>query len=227
MKSKEKNKKEIPAPTAYTKGPVAKREDRLSSFLRLSLIGNVLLIFAIATIAAAAVLKPDRVVVSEKETGRIVGEYRTTAFRTNKELLAATQKFADNLLSYNSRTIRHDTASYMNMMSAELRERRWAYLERTNHVKNTELANTKSTLEIKARKLVTVKGVYAKCEISGNITIDQERGYSITKGVKLDKEDVKLKRSKIPFKLVADLKMVPVTAYNTAGVEVVDFYEYD
>lgn len=227
MRKKEKDKKDMPGTTLFPKGPVAKREDRLSSLLRWSLISNLVLILMGGLFATGAVLKPDRVLVSEKETGRIVGEYRTTAFRTNSELLAATQRFAENFLSLNSRTIRDDCASYMNMMSAELRQKRFEYLKRTNLIKNIELADTRSTLKIKERQLVSVKGVMAKCEISGNILVDQNRDITFNKREKIEKEDVKLERNSIPFRLVVDLKMVPVTVRNTVGVEVNDYYEYD
>lgn len=211
----------------FNHGPVAKREDRLSSYLRWSIIANIILILLASAISLAAALKPDRVVVVEKNTGRILGEYRTTAFRTNDELVAATQKFAENFLSLNSRSIYDDYAVALNMMSYELREKRKDYLKRTNLLRKIELSNTRSMLDIKERRVLNVKGIYAKTELSGDIVIDQTRNINLGRKNKVVKEDVKLSRSAIQFRLVIDLRMVPVTETNTVGAEVVDFYEYD
>lgn len=227
LKKDKKEKKQTPQPTEFSHGPHAKREDRLSMYLKWSLVSNVVLIVMAGMFATAAVLKPDRVLVSEKDTGRIVGEYRTTAYRTSDELLAGAIKFAENFLSLNSRTVYNDCASAMNMMSPALQKNRTAYLKRTNLLKKIELGNTRSLLQIKENKLLTVKGRFAKCEISGDIVVDQNRSFASSKSRSLDSEDVKLNRNNIPFRLLVDLKMVPVTTHNTAGVEVVDYYEHD
>lgn len=212
----------------FSHGPQAKREDKLFRLLRWSLLGHLLWLVAFAVLVIAIVLKPDRVVVAERDTGRIVGEYRTTAYRTTDELLAGAVKFARNFLSLNSRTVYDDYAAALNMMTPGLSEKRRAYFERTNLPHTVEMANTRSHLKFEEQKIVLINGSFAKVELAGKIVTDNLKDdYIPRKNQKLDVEDVKLLRKAVPFRLTVDLQMVPVTTLNTAGVQVVDYYEHE
>ena len=106
-------------------------------------------------------------------------------------------------------------------------QKRRQYFERTNLPSKVEKANTRSHLEFEEEKIVHLNGPFAKVELAGKIIIDNLKEMAVSNHSDMDPEDVKLLRNSVPFRLVVDLQMAPVTALNTCGVMVVDYYEFD
>jgi hypothetical protein len=208
-------KRKAPPPMAH--GPKQKREDKLLRLLKIAVSTNVLLVLLFGAFMVAVAIKPEQIVVVDKDTGGVVGEYMTTAFRTHTELIGGAKRFAQYHLSFNSQTVYEDFAAALNMMSANLRESRIQYLKESNLAREIKSAASTSHLEFTTEQILEIKGPYAKVEMAGDLVI----GNRNTKSA-----DTLVVRKKVPFRLVADLKMVPVTPTNTAGIKVVDYFEY-
>lgn len=202
---------------AFSHGPKAKRETKLMWLLKIAMAAVVFQTIAFGVIIAAMVLKPERVLVVDQQTSRIVGEYQTTAFRTNAELIAGAKRFVQYHLSFNSPTVYDDFAKALNMMSDKLRNERIAYLKSSNLARDIKSAHSVSHLEFETEHLVELKGPFAKVELAGDLVIGDRSALT---------SDTLVVRKKVPFRMVVDVEMVPVSTVNTAGVKVVDYYEF-
>jgi flagellar basal body-associated protein FliL len=208
-------KQKEPPPMSH--GPKQKREEKLLRLIKILCLVNVLLVVMFGTFMVAVAIKPEQPIVVDKDTGEVIGEYMTTAFRTNTELIGGAKRFAQYHLSFNSATVYEDFAAALNMMSDKLRERRIQYLKESNLARDIKSASSTSHLVFTTEKILEEKGPYAKVEMAGDLVIGNRNTTSA---------ETLVIRKKVPFRLVADLKMVPVTPTNTAGIKVVDYFEF-
>lgn len=209
--------------SVITSPPQAKREKWLFRLLMISLTGHIVFFVIAGAIGVAVYLKPDRVLAIDSQTGELIGQYRTTAYRTDEELLGASVKFATHFFSMNADSIIEDIQVSLNMMEHNLALRRREYIAKHNLVAKIRSAGARSWLEIKDedKRIHTVKGRIARVEVSGNIVIDTTPEF----GKKQDEKEVKITRSRVPFKLVLDCEMIPVSDSNTSGVRILDYDE--
>lgn len=212
MSSKEQ--KEEPK---FSHGPKQKREAKLLWLLKTAIAAIILQALMFGAFVTAVTIKPERVVVVDKGSGEVVGEYQTTAFRTNPELIAGAKRFAQSHLSFNSATVYEDFAAALNMMANKLRKSRIVYLKESNLARDIKSASSTSHLVFSTEKIVEMKGPYAKVELAGDLVIGDRN--TVT-------EDVLVVRKNVPFRVLVDLQMVPVSPANTAGVKVIDYYEF-
>jgi hypothetical protein len=201
----------------FNKGPKAKRESKLLFLLKIAIAAIVLQTVSFGIIIGALIIKPEPVLTVNQKTGELIGEYQTTAFRTNAELIAGAKRFTKYHLSFNSSTVYDDFANALNMMSDKLRQERIAYLKKSNLARDIKSANSTSHLEFELERIAEIKGKFAKVELSGNLVIGDRSIVS---------NDTLVVRKNVPFRILIDLKMVQVSNVNTAGVKVVDYYEY-
>lgn len=214
---KEQNKKT----PAFSHGPKEKREARLLWLLKIAMAAIVLQTVMFGAIVAALTIKPERVVVIDKTNGEVIGEYQTTAMRTNAELIAGGKRFAQYHLSFNSASVYDDFAMALNMMSDKLRQQRIVYLKESNLARDIKSANSTSHLEFNTEKIIELKGSFAKVEFAGDLVIGDRSAIAVAAAA-----DTVVVRKLVPFRIVVDLQMVPISTINTAGVKVVDYYEY-
>lgn len=211
--SGEKKDKEL----QFSHGPKQKREAKLLKLLKIAVAAIVLQTVMFGAFVAAVTLKPERQIVVDKETGEVIGEYMTTAFRTNTELVAGAKRFAQYHLSFNSSTVYEDFAAALNMMADKLRESRIEYLKESNLTRDIKSASSTSHLVFSTETIVEMKGPYAKIELAGDLVISDRNTASA---------ETQVVRKNVPFRMVVDLQMVKVTPVNTAGVKVVDYFEF-
>lgn len=201
----------------FSHGPKQKREAKLLRLLKIAIVVIVLQVLMFGAFVVAVTIKPEQPIVVDKDTGEVIGEYMTTAFRTNAELIGGAKRFTQYHLSFNSATVYEDFAAALNMMSDKLRESRIKYLKESNLARDIKSASSTSHLDFSTEKILEMKGPYAKVELAGDLVI----GNRNTTGA-----DTLVVRKKVPFRIVTDLQMVPVTPNNTAGVKVVDYFEF-
>ena len=205
--------------------PQVKRENRLFRLLMISLTAHAVFFAAAGAVGVAVYLKPDRVLAVDSQTGELMGQYRTTAYRTDEELLGASVKFATHFFSMNASTIIEDIQVSLNMMEHDLALKRREYIAKHNLVAKIKAAGARSWLEIKddGKRIHSVKGRIARVEVKGNIIIDTKP--DVEAKPRKDEKDVKITRSKVPFKLVLDCEMIPISDSNTSGVRILDYEE--
>lgn len=211
------NRKEQKEEPQFSHGPKQKREAKLLRLLKITIAVIVLQCVMFGAFVVAVTIKPERQIVVDKATGEVIGEYMTTGFRTNAELIGGAKRFAQYHLSFNSATVYDDFAAALNMMDDKLRERRIKYLKENNLARDIKSASSTSHLVFSTEKILEMKGPYAKVELAGDLVIGNRNSVNT---------DTLVIRKNVPFRIVTDLKMVPVTPANTAGVKVVDYFEY-
>lgn len=227
-------KKKKQAAGGFNHGPIEKREKKLFRLLAFSVAANLILVLGGLCVVLAVSLKPDRVVIADRETGEIIGQYRTTEWRSDKELKGAAMKFTDHFLSMNSKTIDQDILFSLNMMSDELAKRRMQYIRDNNVRIMIKVAKSKSRIQYEQKdknkngqpdgvELLRVQDRIATLELKGAIIADTER--EDLPEIENYEEQYKLIRQEIPFHLQVKLKMVEVTDTNTLGVKVIDYHE--
>ena len=188
--------------------PIVRRERRLE---RSNVLLSVLVLILIAgyiTYTSIDSLRPRSPVVVDYETGELKGEYRTTSFRTQTEMVTGGVRFADHFYSMNSNRVRQDQYIAMMMMSDKLREARMKYLEETDLIRKLESANSSSHVEYSEKNILSEKGEYMKLELIGNIVL------------------AGLEKNRVPFHLILDLRMAEITDKNTSGVKVVAYRDF-
>ncbi|MBT8342328.1 MAG: hypothetical protein HKP58_01185 [Desulfatitalea sp.] len=200
-------------------GPKEKRERQLMRRLKWAIIAIIVQAASFGIITAVIAFKPERVVVVDRNTGEVIGEYQTTAFRGNQELIAGAKRFAQYHLSFNSATVYDDFAMALNMMSEKLRKERIAYLKESNLARDIKSTNSISNLEFneKETRIVEVKGPYAKVELAGDVAIGDRNTVS---------SEILVNRNKVAFRMLVDIEMVAISSVNTSGIKVVDYYEF-
>ncbi|MCP4747028.1 MAG: hypothetical protein GY874_12950 [Desulfobacteraceae bacterium] len=217
---------DIYKPGKLNHGPQAKREKTLFRLLMLSFLLHVVFFAGAGVIGVCVYLKPDRIMAVNAETGEIIGEYRTTEYRTDKELLGASVKFAEHFLSLNADNIIEDIQISLNMMERKLALKRRNYIAKNNLVTKIKGAGARSWLEIDqkdGKRIHSVKGKVARIELKGKIVVDTEPEFGRRK--KDDEKQVKITRKRIPFRLVLDCKMIKISDFNTSGVKIIDYDE--
>lgn len=201
----------------FDHGPKAKREAKQLRLLKIAIIAIILQTVAFGVILAAIVIKPDRIITVDKDTGNLIGEYMTTAFRTNQEVIAGAKRFTQFHLSFNSASVYDDFAQALNMMTEKLRNQRIKYLKESDLARKIRMADSTCHLEFEKEQIVETKGHFSKVEMAGNLVIGDRNTI---------KTDTLVVRKMVPFRIVVDIKMVPVTPLNTSGIKVIDYYEY-
>lgn len=174
----------------------------LSILLTLSTLGLILSFFVQS-------MKPDNTIVVEAETGKILGSYRTTAYRTDSDIIGATKKFIQCEMSWNADTVYSDFACALSMMKkdSDLYKRRLAYIQKENLAQRIIDAGTTSKVSSVTINIVDRKHDLVYAEATGIITI---------KGV----------NEVVPFSQDITWRQVPITFGNTSGVEMVTREEY-
>ena len=211
------SEKEQKVEPKFFHGPKQKREAKLLWLLKIAIAAIVLQAVMFGAFVTVVTIKPERVMVVDKAIGEVVGEYMTTAFRTTPELIAGAKRFAQYHLSFNSSTVYEDFAAALNMMTEKLRQGRIEYLKESNLARDIKSASSTSHLVFTSEKIVEFKGPYAKVELAGDLVIGDRNNLNA---------DTLIVRKNVPFRIVIDLQMVPVTPANTSGVKVVDYYEF-
>jgi len=193
----------------FYESPVSNREKRLETIIKflVMLIFIFVLIFGICGVLFIVIPRP--VIVVDRETGEIIGEYQTTAYRTDKEYLGGAKRFLNYHLSFNSETIYDDFANAMNMMTDDLKRKRFNYLKETNLANTITAAKSKSTLEFNQVKIINKKTGICYIELKGNLIF--------LAGSTNDK--------RVPFHFILTVKPIPVSAINTAGIKIIHFEE--
>lgn len=152
------------------------------------------------------VMRPSNQVVIDTVTGEVVGQYRTTAFRTDDEIKGATKRFIGCEMSYNSDRIYEDHACGLSMMGKEMRIKRVKYLQETNLTNRiAELEDQTSRIERIETKVLDRRGNKVWVNTLGRI---------------------KMGGTYIPFQMDITWKQVPISTGNTAGVLMVERKEY-
>jgi hypothetical protein len=181
--------------------------------VKLCLFVIALLLVFFGVFVAAVHIRPETVLVVDRESGQVIGEYQTTAYRTAEELVGAGLYFLEHFYSFNSRTVYRDFTVAINMMDQDLSKKRLAYLKDTNLAKDIHDANYTSRLENESSKILKIIDDVTRIEFDGKLII---------KGKRAENEE-----TEIPYRIVLDLKGIRVNKHNTKGVRVVDYYEYN
>jgi hypothetical protein len=141
------------------------------------------------------------------EDGKLVGEYRQTAYRSNAELAGAAMHFLECYLSYNSATAYQDYACAITMMDkplAEMTIKRW---QDTDYIKKVVGSRSQSHLvfnDKRAVEFIDVTATNAKVRVRGDLNVKVEGSDWVT----------------TPFDTIIDLKVVSVSKENTYGVKI-------
>ncbi len=188
--------------------PIIRRERRLERMNIFLFFLTTLLIAGYILYTSMDALRTRAPVVVDYATGELKGEYRTTSFRTQTEMVAGGLRFADHFYSMNSSRVRKDQFIAMMMMSDKLRNARLKYLEKTDLIRKLESAQSSSYVKYDQKNILSEKGDYMKIEFIGKIILSG------------------LDKTSVPFHLIVDLKMAEITEKNTSGVEVVAFRDF-
>ncbi len=189
------------SPQARRERLLERRVNWLLIFVGIQFLGIILLSFTF-------VYRPQTPIVIDRETGQIVGDYRTSTFRTQEEMINGGYRFVDHLLSLNSSTFRRDQFIAMTMMSDSLRSKRVEWLEKTNLIPKVESANSTSHLEYEKPVVIFAKGDMLRVEFKGKIILTN------------------LKKPGSPFHIIVDLVNTIITKENTSGVKVEAYNDF-
>jgi len=189
--------------------PVTKREKQLERSNKILLFIIFVLILILGVVATLAVIMPKPLIVVDRETGEIIGEYQTSAYRTNDELLGGAKRFLQYHLSFNADTVYDDFATAMNMMTDELKRKRFKYLKDFNVANEIVKAKSKSTLSFDTVKIISKNQNVSFVEVKGDLIF--------LAGSTKDK--------RVPFHFILTLQNTPVSSLNTSGVKVIDYEE--
>ena len=194
---------------AFVQSPVSNREKRLETIIKflLLVIFGLILLFGVCAVLFIIIPKP--VIVVDRETGEIIGEYQTTSYRTEDELLGGSKRFMNYHLSFNSETVYDDFAAAMNMKTDDLKRKRFKYLKESNLANEIFSAKTKSTLTFKHAEIINRKTGISYIELKGDLVF--------LAGSTEDK--------RVPFHFILTVKPIPVSSLNTAGLKIVYFEE--
>lgn len=192
----------------FYQSPVSNRERRLENIIKLLLlvIFGLTLIFGVC--AALVIIIPKPVMVVDRETGEIIGEYQTSAYRTNDELIGGAKRFMNFYLSFNSETVYDDFGAAMTMMTDELRRKHLKYLKESNLANQIFSAKSKSTLKFNSVTIINQKNNVSCIELKGDLVF--------LAGSPKD--------SRVPFHYILKVKPIPVSSINTAGIKIA-YYE--
>ncbi len=190
------------------KTPQIRRERTLERRVNLLLGFIFLQFFAISVLSAVYIYKADVPIVIDHDTGEVIGDYRTAAFRSQEELINGGIRFVDHMLSLNSSTIRRDQLIAIQMMEKSLKEKRIEYLKQTNLIPKIEKAKSTSHLKYDASDIIFAKGSRMRVEYRGYIVLTN------------------LKKTQVPFHMIVDLASAPITENNTTGVKVVAYNDF-
>ncbi len=193
----------------FFNSPIANREKRLENIIKFLLIVLCLFALIFGVCAALVIIIPKPVIVVDRETGEIIGEYQTSAYRTDQEIIGGAKRFLNYHLSFNSEDIYEDFANSMNMMTDDLKRERFNYLKESNLANQIMSANAKSTLEFNTAKIINRKTGITYIELKGNLIF--------LAGSTKDK--------RVPFHFILTVKSVPVSSLNTAGIKIIYFEE--
>jgi len=195
----------------FSHGPQLKREKRLSLYLWFSHGVNLFLIFCFFIATVFFLTTDPKVIVVDAETGEVIGEYRTTAYKTQAEIKGGMQKFLEYYLSFNSKTVYEDHARAINMMSDELSRERIDYLKKTNLTYEIFSANTTFELDFKKTIIKQIKDGSALVELAGDLIIYTHGARPTTR----------------PFNFVLKAQMVTLKGKDTIGLKITEIFEYD
>lgn len=193
----------------FYESPVSNREKRLENIIKflIMLIFVFVLIFGLCGVLF--IMMPRPTIVVDRDTGDIIGEYQTTAYRTDNEYLGGAKRFLNYHLSFNSETIYDDFANAMNMMTDDEKRNRFKYLKDSNLANTISAAKSKSTLEFKTAKIINKITGICYIELKGNLIF--------LAGNTKDK--------RVPFHFILTVKPIPVSSINTAGIKIVHYEE--
>ncbi len=188
--------------------PQVRRERTLEKRNNWMLFFIILQFVVMAIMAVVFIYRPQAPIVIDHETGQVIGDYRTSEFRTQEEMINGGIRFVDHLLSLNSTTIRRDQFIAIGMMTDALREARIEYLKSSNLIIKIETAKSTSHLQYDKNEVIFAKGNKMRVEYIGKIILTD------------------LKKSSVPFHIIVDLVNAPITKNNTSGVRVEAFSDF-
>ena len=188
--------------------PIIRRERRLERTNIFLFVLTLILVMGYILYTSMDSLRTRAPVVVDYETGELKGEYRTTSFRTQTEMVAGGLRFADHFYSMNSSRVRKDQFIAMMMMEYKLRDVRLKYLEESDLIRKLESAQSSSHVEYDQKNIIAEKGEFMKIEFVGKIVLSG------------------LEKTHVPFHLIVDLRMAEITEKNTSGVKVVAFRDF-
>ncbi len=188
--------------------PQVRRERTLEKRNNWMLFFIILQFVVMAIMAVVFIYRPQAPIVIDHETGQVIGDYRTSEFRTQEEMINGGIRFVDHLLSLNSTTIRRDQFIAIGMMTDALREARIEYLKSSNLIIKIETAKSTSHLQYDKNEVIFAKGNKMRVEYIGKIVLTD------------------LKKSSVPFHIIVDLVNAPITKNNTSGVRVEAFSDF-
>lgn len=188
---------------------VASREARYFTIIIILTVLLGLTTFGLILSFFVQTMKPAVPIVVEAETGKVLGSYRTTAFRTDSEIEGATRRFIQCEMSWNSETVYSDFACALSMMKKDggLYAKRLHYIQKENLAQRIIDAKTSSKVSSITVKIIDRKHDLVYIEVTGSITID---GVNET----------------VPFSQDITWQQVPISYSNTSGVEMVSREEY-
>lgn len=185
---------------------VSSRENKLFIVVCLQSILILTLIIGVFIFLYLRTLTPSVPIVVDSASGELLGEYRTTAVRTDEEVKAAVKKFIACDLSYNSQRIFDDLSCSISMMSEKLAQNRIRYLQANNIAQRIAKLNITSKIE-------SIDTVINR-RISGEIEVTTQGVIRFGAGTSR------------PFRQDITLQQIRISKKNTAGVIVVARKEY-
>ena len=189
--------------------PVTKREKRLETTNKILLGIIALLILILGLAAILAIIMPKPVLVVDRSTGQVIGEYQTSAYRTDDEIIGGAKRFLQYHLSFNSHDVYNDFAKAMNMMTDELKRKRMDYLKQFNVAQKIKKSDTKSALSFDEVNILSRKDNVSSVELKGDLIFLAGS----------------TKDERVPFHYILTLKDKPVSSLNTAGIEIIHYEE--
>ena len=191
--------------------PQVRREIILEKRLRISLIFNALQIISLLVVVVIFTFKPIPIITVDKDTGILLGEYQTTAHRSFEELIAGCIYFLNHRLSLNSSTIFDDLAIAKRLSSEKVAKEMLLLLMVTNGPELISQKNQTSFVDydLKKMKVLSFEDGIGKFEFFGKVILKGD------------------KTIHLPFRIILEVGSTKISKYNTRGIEIIYFKEYN
>lgn len=226
---------ELPRVPSIEIGAVDKREKRYVRWVTALIASNILTIIFFGLVITAMSLRTDPIIAIDPYSGRVLGEYRTTAERNDDEIKGGAERFVKCYRSLNSQTIYRDAACAVSMMGDRFKSEYLEQLNKTKQVLMTYESGVEAHVKVDSFEIISNKQIFKNINSPvDDLIASTESSITVAEGEYINIVKVDISGRNIisdihaPFRLVLTMQLLPITTSNTSGIKVLkaDEYEY-